>query len=92
MLTKIVTTNLRIPDYNWLELKTLAAGQGVSVNEYLNILIDKYAVKQAVAPDVQVGKAKRKNIWAALRDLSGMAAANKPLDELSEDDKIIYET
>ncbi len=92
MATNMVITNLRVPDYNWLELKTLAAGQGISVNEYLNILIDKYAVKQAVAPDVQVGKVKRKNIWAALRDLSGTIVTNKPLGKLSEDDKIIYET
>lgn len=88
----MVITNLRVPDYSWLELKTLAAGQGISVNEYLNILIDKYAVKQAVAPDVQAGKIKRKNIWAALRDLSRMASTNKSIDKLSEDDKIIYET
>ena len=92
MTINTVITNLRVPDYNWLELKTLAASQGVSVNEYLNILIDKYAIKHAVAPDIQVGKGKKKNIWAALRGLSEMAVTNKPLDELSEEDKIIYET
>lgn len=92
MLNRIVVTNLRVPEYNWLELKAIAAGEGVSINEYLNMLIDKYAVKQAVAPDVQVRKAKRKNIWAALRDLSEMAVVNKSTDELSEDDKVIYET
>ena len=96
MSTKIVTTNLRIPDYNWLELKALAANQGISVNEYLNRLIDECAVKYAVAPDiVRVGKKKQrrpKNIWEALLQLSKMKSKDKSLGPLSDEDKAIYET
>lgn len=93
MAGKIITTNLRIPDYNWLELKTLAAGGGVSVNEFLNILINEYALKHVMAPDIKIKKSKKsKNIWAALRDLAQTPSTNEPLGKLSEEDMVIYET
>lgn len=87
-----MVTNLRIPKEDWLELKVLAAGLGISVNQYLNTLIDKYAVKHAMAPDVQPRKLKKKQSpWEALRQLS-KTVKKEPSGELSEDDKIIYET
>ena len=92
MTTKIVTTNLRIPDYNLLELKTLAAGQGVSVNEYINRLINEYAIKHVMAPDIKIRKLrKEKSVWEALRNLS-KSVKKEPLGELSDDEKAIYET
>lgn len=36
MANQMVVTNLRLPYADWLQVKTVAAEQGLSVNEYIN--------------------------------------------------------
>lgn len=93
MTTKIVTTNLRIPEDEWIAAKSLAAELGMSVNELTVKLLSEIAIKSVMAPDVTIvgrKKKRKKNIWDELRNLSRIKG--EPLGPLSEDDKAVYET
>jgi len=79
----IITTNLRIPKSDWLQIKAMAGELGLSVNEYVNYLIRKVSVKQELIEDWG-GKWEDLPIW----NLSKIPG-NKG-QELSEEDKIIY--
>lgn len=82
MSKNIVVTNLRVEKNLWLQIKSIAAADGLSVNEYLNRLIRYTSLKSELIPE-------EAPIWK----LSEIAKNIKlePLGELSEDDKIIYE-
>lgn len=87
MARKIVT-NLRIDENDWLQVKTVAAELGMSVNEYINYLIQNTVSK------AQFGYPKRTRIQRkSIYDLLPALLKNKHKKEsfeLSEDDKIIY--
>lgn len=81
---KMVVSNLRITRTDWLQLKVFAAEEGMSVNEYINFMIQDYAKRKQFPKKIS----KNRSIW----DLSKLAKMpNEPLGELSEDDKIIYD-
>lgn len=83
MKNDIVTTNLRLPRQDWLMIKTLAAEEGKSFNEYIK--------KMIVASALSVGKRKKEKKVMSIWDLRDVARASKgKAMELSEDDKIIY--
>lgn len=79
---KMVVSNLRIKREDWLQLKVFAAEEGMSINEYVNFMIQDYAKKKQFPK--KVGK---RSIW----DLSRFEKIPiEPMGELSEDDKAIY--
>lgn len=87
-----VVTNLRISRDDWLQLKTIAAELGMSVNEYVNYLIRDLSAKREFLPDMkpnQVASRKNAPIWA----LGDIAKRTKsiPMGKLSSDDMAIYE-
>jgi len=87
MAYKKVVTNLRL-DYNdWLQIKTMAAELGLSVNEYINRLIMRKSAEQSLALDSKPTHA-RYSIW----DLPKLAKMSSEPMGLSEEDKEIYET
>lgn len=77
----IVVTNLRVPSEEWNQLKAVAAEQGMSANEYINFLM-----RNVISP-ITSWKKKAGGIW----DVPELAKKAKKMDELSRDDKIIYE-
>lgn len=82
-MNKMVVTNLRLPENDWLQIKTIAAELGMSINEYLNYLIQDLSAKRQLSPNIT----KRNFVW----DLDNLAGIkNKPLGALSKEDKIIY--
>lgn len=83
-------TNLRIPRDDWLQIKTLAAASGMSVNQYIINLIQSISVKRELALDekavLEAKRGKKYSIW----NLPKLAKAkHKPMG-LSDLDKIIY--
>lgn len=89
-MSKKIVTNLRIDEQDWLEVKAIAAEQGMSINEYLNFLIKDVSLRSSLGIPKKSKKTKKKEeIWDRWEALSKMPS--EPMD-LSEDDKIIYET
>lgn len=85
MKTKKVITNLRIDEYDWIQVKSMAAEAGMSVNEYINeiIKIDSSRRELAIRPK---DKVKKLSVW----DLPKLARIkDKPMG-LSAEDEIIY--
>ena len=92
MKQKMVVTNLRIPQENWLQVKATAAAEGKSVNEYINTLIvDSSRQTFFGFPKVYkpIKKSKKRDPYSALLELATKPYTPHPL-EASEDDKAIY--
>lgn len=87
MKQKMVVTNLRIPEKNYLIVKSAAAESGISVNEYLNRLLEEGLMKQQLG----FGKDKRKRNENYFWDLPRMMEEKeyRPMGA-SEEDKVIY--
>ncbi|HCM82628.1 MAG: hypothetical protein UV63_C0033G0028 [Microgenomates group bacterium GW2011_GWC1_43_11] len=84
----IVTTNLRIPQSAYFQVKALAGELGMSVNEYMTFLI-KYTTRTRMAAkdgSLSVEK-KRQELWEAMERISQIQ--NKPMG-WSEEDEAIY--
>ena len=87
MNQKIVVTNLRIGEANYLAVKALAAEEGLSVNEYLNMIIWEYSGRKQLG--IKPGKKSRgmKRFWEIYKIMEGKPGRGMGA---SEDDKLIY--
>lgn len=90
MTQKIITTNIRVPEEDWVELKSLASRMGMSSNEYVKRAIRITKNRDNLLSNDQI-KRKKKNGYEALDKFIKAArnAKGKPMGA-SEDDKIIY--
>lgn len=88
MKQKMVVTNLRMPEVDWLQMKSMAAERGMSVNAYVRAVIDDFSNKDMLAVKGRMDRA-RAPIWK-LPELARGSNKDKGKYELSEDDKIIY--
>ena len=85
MSKKIVVTNLRIPEDDWLQIKAIAAELGMSANGYVNWLIRDLSTKRSFG--IVNTDESGQTIW----DLPILAVKkNKPMGILSKEDKAIY--
>lgn len=86
-MAKKIVTNLRIDEEDWIQIKILAAESNMSVNEYvnwiLNISISKASLGFPPKP--------KKSIYDLLAKLAKKKTKPGFKGKLSEDDKIIYE-
>jgi len=87
-MNNIVVTNLRIPESDLSLVRTVARDLGLSANEYINKAINRAVVTDHLADP---GK-KRRSIYDALMELSKIKYKKSFKDELSDDDKAIYDT
>lgn len=78
-----VVTNLRIDEVDWLQVKTLAAELGMSVNEYINYLIRDLSMRQELMPP-------KKGLFLLKLSEISKKYKSKPMGKLSKIDKIIY--
>ena len=85
MKNDMVTTNLRLPRQDWLMIKTLAAEEGKSFNEYMRKLAENMAL--SLTEESGVIRKKKLSIWDLRRAAKGIKS--KPMGA-NEDDKIIY--
>jgi len=87
MKQEIVTTNLRLPREDWLQVKTEAAEEGISFNERVkNIIWECGTRQQLIATTPTREKKKKYTIWE-LGELAKIK--DKPMG-MSEEDKVIY--
>jgi len=80
----MITTNLRITEPDWRQIKAMAGEMGMSVNKYINYLI------RGVTSGFTLGlinKEKKETIW----DLPKLAKMKNKPSKFSGDDEIIYE-
>ena len=85
-MEQTITTNLRLPYADWLQVRTLAAESGLSTNEYLKLIIRGLGNIRALAGHWINPQRGTATIW----DLPKLAKSqNKPLG-ISADDKLIY--
>lgn len=89
MKNDMVITNLRLPRQDWLMIKTLAAEEGKSFNEYVNWLVGDMGKRVMIFGSMARLKKKEKMTLVYLRKKIAETKGKKL--ELSEDDKIIYE-
>lgn len=86
----MVTTNLRLPYVDWIQVRALAAEEGMSVNEYVNYMINVVSKARglAVGPErIPLKPVKRDPIWG-WPDLAAKLKM-RPMG-LSADDELIY--
>ncbi|AKM78861.1 MAG: hypothetical protein UX85_C0004G0128 [Candidatus Beckwithbacteria bacterium GW2011_GWB1_47_15] len=83
-MSQVVTTNLRIERADWLQIKTMAAELGMSVNKFINQLIRRVTTKEQLGV---INDYQNASIWEELPKLAKIK--NKP-GKLSADDEIIY--
>lgn len=91
-MSRKIVTNLRVDKNDWLQIKTMAAEMGMSVNEYVNYLIKDFSLRRELFTDKKITKKKARKL-APIWKLGEIAKKVKPspLGELSSDDKLIYE-
>ncbi len=83
----MVTTNVRMPVVDWLQVKAMAADMGMSINEYLNTI----AYADITERTLGIKQKKVVSKMHVLEEIERIARLpNKPMGELSEEDKIIY--
>lgn len=86
MKTKKVVTNLRIDEQNWLQIKAIAAEVGMSANEYVNVLIERFSTARELG--ITDPKTSHKApIWKLWR----IAIKRGEGKGLTAEDKEIYE-
>ncbi len=91
MKQKMVTTNLRIPEMYYGQMKAIAGELGMSVNEFVGEMI-KNAPLQAATGGKPI-KVIPKNIVNPYQALIQLAKTSEKWvwkGELSEDDEVIY--
>ena len=87
MKQRMVISNIRMPETDWLQIKAAAADLGMSINQYLNFVVEKCALARSLAKKPQEIKLKHDVVW----DLPILARniKNKPMG-LSKEDQEIY--
>jgi len=83
MKVDVVTTNLRIPKVDWLQIRAAAGELGMSVNRYINFLIKSQLARRELGEEIKKGATKAP-IWQLDKIIIG---AGK---DLNKDDKTIY--
>ena len=89
MKQKIVVSNIRIPEEDWVLAKTAAAAKSMSVNAYIHELINAASTRDMVGTIKQKRRKRqsRKDFFQAILDISKLP--QHPMGA-SEEDKIIY--
>lgn len=86
----MVTTNLRLPYVDWIQARALAAEARMSLNEYVNYMINMVSKAGGLAVSIEripLKPLKRDPIWG-WPDLAAKLKA-KPMG-LSAEDELIY--
>lgn len=88
MNQKMVVTNLRMEEVNYLAVKALAGEAGMSVNEYVNTIVWEYSGKKqlGIKPEKK-SRRNRKSFWDIYKIMEGKTREGMGA---SEDDKLIY--
>ena len=83
----MVVTNLRIPRTDYLQIKSIAADKGMSVNEYVNQIVKDNSREKMMKKDATKQKKKKVSVYEAFARIAKIP--NKPMG-WSEEDEAIY--
>ncbi len=84
----MVVTNLRMPQSEYLQIKSIAGELGMSVNEYMSFCAkDMTKRRMMMRKDMPKRKIRKETIFEAFERIAKMP--NKPMG-LSEEDEAIY--
>lgn len=87
----MTVTNLRMPEENWIKVKTSAANLGISANEYIITLIDDSMRRQFFAYTEKPSTSRKKTrFYEPLWRIIEKPSKRKPMGA-SKEDKIIYD-
>lgn len=82
---KTVTTNFRTGDENYLLLRRFAADEGMSVNEYLNYLVNEEIRRKPLGAK---RREKKKSFYDALLEFAQEPVRAEPMGLSSLDEEI----
>lgn len=85
MTQKMVTSNVRMPVADWLEVKAVAGEMGMSINEYINFSTQTVNTARQLFSSRKRGKNKYAVIW----DIIKQKTSGEPMG-WSEEDEAIY--
>lgn len=88
-MSRKIVTNLRIDEADWLQVKAVAAELDMSVNEYINDVLQNIVSKAQFGYPKKSATTIRKSIYDLMPTLLKKEHKDKGLG-LSADDKIIY--
>ncbi|MBI2028837.1 hypothetical protein HYT02_00260 [Candidatus Gottesmanbacteria bacterium] len=86
MKQEMVVSNIRIPKNDWLQVKAVAGELGMSVNQYINYIIERFTIINELSKE-STAKRKSPSIWDLPK--TSKQIKTKPLG-LSREDKEIY--
>ncbi|KKR88001.1 MAG: hypothetical protein UU32_C0002G0026 [Candidatus Woesebacteria bacterium GW2011_GWB1_41_10] len=91
IMSRMIVSNVRFPEDEWLQLKAVASTYDMSANEYL-----RRAVRIQTARNITATKKTKpkKDPYQAMEDFIFFASKNRAKREAtgaSEEDKIIYD-
>lgn len=88
-MQKIIISNIRVPEEDWLSFKATAASRGMSINQYMIYLGRQDSIKSITGTSSPIS---RKIGYEAMDEFIKLARKNRGRGMgASEDDKIIYD-
>ena len=85
----MIVTNVRMPQGEYRQLKSLAASDGVSVNEYIRTTVKSATMRKIMAVDEKLPHDKLDAFYTEMLALAKSVPHVKVYD-VSDDDAIIY--
>lgn len=82
----MIVTNLRIPEYEYMQAKQVASEQGISMNKYITRLLRRHVVQQQLGIRDTEKRKKKRSIW----DIAKLANLPRKPMGASKEDEIIY--
>ncbi len=94
MKQKMVVSNIRMPEDEWIQVKLMATEKRISMNEYIRQALEKVGRWEMLGFSSRDKTKSEQKAKLSLSDLGriGRSAKNRKNLELSNDDKIIYDT
>lgn len=86
-MQKMIVSNVRFPEDQWLQLKTAAYANGMSVNEYFKYL---HKISSLMISTGLLVKDPKKSGYEAMEKFLKRKVIGKPMG-MSDDDEAIYD-
>jgi len=91
-MNTIITTNLRIPEDVLKQIRAAAIQAGISTNEYIKRVLKKTILEEQLGITRFALRQERKEFYRSLLELGHIAEGIEyHPEEMSDDDKVIYD-
>lgn len=85
----MVVSNIRMPQSEYRQLKSLAASAGVSINEYIRTTIKSTAMKKIMAVDQKLKTDRIDGFYKDMLELAN-SVPNIKVHDVTDEDAVIY--